>query len=145
MNFKAHKGWVSAVRFVDGGGGGGEGMGGCRLLSSANDSVVKLWDTSKQYRGLPRCVRRGGGRREVWVEFTVASSTTKKPDCFLCVCVCFCAGLSLGLIDMLFICEQNKTDRGFGHDRSPPQEEEEEEEVVPVKDILWLYLLHGVS
>lgn len=77
MNFKAHKGWVSAVRFLDygdfGRGGGGidkTGVGGragmklqdCRLLSSANDSVVKLWDTSKQHRGLPRfvgaCFRR---------------------------------------------------------------------------------------
>eukprot|EP00752_Nemacystus_decipiens_P012495 g11067.t1 len=56
MNFKAHKGWVSAVRFLEGkgGGGGGGGSGACRLLSSANDSVVKLWDTSKQHRGLPR-------------------------------------------------------------------------------------------
>eukprot|EP00903_Cladosiphon_okamuranus_P017877 g16450.t1 len=58
MNFKAHKGWVSAVRFLKGNGGGGSrgagGGGACRLLSSANDSVVKLWDTSKQHRGLPR-------------------------------------------------------------------------------------------
>eukprot|EP00904_Undaria_pinnatifida_P008596 jgi/Undpi1/4867/HiC_scaffold_19.g08220.m1 len=60
MNFKAHKGWVSAVRFLnsgDGGGGGGGGdayFAGCRLLSSANDSVVKLWDTAKQHRGSPR-------------------------------------------------------------------------------------------
>ncbi|CAN0400284.1 unnamed protein product, partial [Ectocarpus fasciculatus] len=53
MNFKAHKGWVSAVRFVEGG-GVGAGVGGCRLLTSANDSVVKLWDTSKQHRGSPR-------------------------------------------------------------------------------------------
>ncbi|CAM9299132.1 unnamed protein product, partial [Ectocarpus sp. 8 AP-2014] len=53
MNFKAHKGWVSAVRFLEGG-GAGVGMGGCRLLTSANDSVVKLWDTSKQHRGTPR-------------------------------------------------------------------------------------------
>ncbi|CAM9475162.1 unnamed protein product, partial [Ectocarpus sp. 4 AP-2014] len=51
MNFKAHKGWVSAVRFLE---GGGAGVGGCRLLTSANDSVVKLWDTSKQHRGSPR-------------------------------------------------------------------------------------------
>lgn len=63
MNFKAHKGWVSAVRFLNGergggggGGGGGAGVAGCRLLSSANDSVVKLWDTSKQHRGSPRSV-----------------------------------------------------------------------------------------
>ncbi|CAM9835023.1 unnamed protein product, partial [Laminaria digitata] len=58
MNFKAHNGWVSAVRFLngggEGGGGGGAGIAGCRLLSSANDSVVKLWDTSKQHRGSPR-------------------------------------------------------------------------------------------
>ncbi|CAM9776275.1 unnamed protein product, partial [Ectocarpus sp. 12 AP-2014] len=53
MNFKAHKGWVSAVRFLEGG-GAGAGVGGCRLLTSANDSMVKLWDTSKQHRGLPR-------------------------------------------------------------------------------------------
>ncbi|CAM9344824.1 unnamed protein product [Ectocarpus sp. 6 AP-2014] len=53
MNFKAHKGWVSAVRFLEGG-GAGAGVGGCRLLTSANDSVVKLWDTSKQHRGTPR-------------------------------------------------------------------------------------------
>lgn len=58
MNFKAHKGWVSAVRFLEGGGSGGA----CRLLSSANDSVVKLWDTSKQHRGLPRYVRWSGWR-----------------------------------------------------------------------------------
>lgn len=63
MNFKAHKGWVSAVRFLnsgDGGGGGGGGdayFAGCRLLSSANDSVVKLWDTAKQHRGSPRYAR----------------------------------------------------------------------------------------
>lgn len=58
MNFKAHKGWVSAVRFLEGedGRGSGGGGGACRLLSSANDSVVKLWDTSKQHRGLPRYV-----------------------------------------------------------------------------------------
>ncbi|CAN0570084.1 unnamed protein product, partial [Ectocarpus sp. 12 AP-2014] len=53
MNFKAHKGWVSGVRFLEGG-GAGAGVGGCRLLTSANDCVVKLWDTSKQHRGLPR-------------------------------------------------------------------------------------------
>ncbi|CAN0193001.1 unnamed protein product, partial [Hapterophycus canaliculatus] len=50
MNFKAHKGWVSAVRFLEGGGS----AEGCRLLTSANDAVVKLWDTSKQHRGSPR-------------------------------------------------------------------------------------------
>lgn len=68
MNFKAHKGWVSAVRFLEGksGGGDGVGSGACRLLSSANDSVVKLWDISKQHCGLPRCVgweatHEGGG------------------------------------------------------------------------------------
>lgn len=64
MNFKAHKGWVSAVRFLAGGGGssggvggfGGRGdAGGCCLLSSANDSVVRLWDISKQHKGVPRC------------------------------------------------------------------------------------------
>ncbi|CAN0325160.1 unnamed protein product [Pylaiella littoralis] len=60
MNFKAHKGWVSAVRFLGavgpgGGGGAAAGLfGGCRLLSSANDSVVKLWDASKQHGGSPR-------------------------------------------------------------------------------------------
>ncbi|CAM9356868.1 unnamed protein product, partial [Sphacelaria rigidula] len=58
MNFKAHKGWVSAVRFLGtgprGADGAGDALGGCRLLSSANDSVVKLWDTSKQHKGVPR-------------------------------------------------------------------------------------------
>lgn len=68
MNFKAHKGWVSAVRFLDntaagsgadgdgsrGAGHVGAGIAGCRLLSSANDSVVKLWDLSKQHAGVPR-------------------------------------------------------------------------------------------
>lgn len=63
MTFKAHKGWVSAVRFLNDGqsGGGGanrdNGMRVGRLLSSANDSVVSLWDTSKQHRGVPRSVR----------------------------------------------------------------------------------------
>lgn len=54
MNFKAHKGWVSSVRFV--GGVGASTTEACRLLSSANDSVVKLWDASKALRGMPRCV-----------------------------------------------------------------------------------------
>lgn len=61
MNFKAHNGWVSSVRFVGGSSGNDNGVGSsaieaCRLLSSANDSVVKLWDASKALRGMPRCV-----------------------------------------------------------------------------------------
>lgn len=54
MNFKAHNGWVSSVRFV--GGVGASTVEACRLLSSANDSVVKLWDASKALRGMPRCI-----------------------------------------------------------------------------------------
>lgn len=57
MNFKGHKGWVSAVRFVGNAGSGGAVLGepcAPRLLTSANDSTVKLWDTSKQHGGMPR-------------------------------------------------------------------------------------------
>jgi hypothetical protein len=43
MSWRAHKGWVAEVQFLQAGSGGAvEGSGGSRVLTAANDAAVKV-------------------------------------------------------------------------------------------------------
>jgi WD40 repeat protein len=54
MNFRAHKGWVSAVRFIASATDNSSSSNGCqRLLTSGNDGLVRLWDVSREKNGMP--------------------------------------------------------------------------------------------
>jgi WD domain, G-beta repeat len=55
MNFRAHKGWVSAVQFIASGTDNSSSRpNGCqRLLTSGNDGLVRLWDVNREKHGMP--------------------------------------------------------------------------------------------
>ncbi|CAM9627708.1 unnamed protein product, partial [Phaeothamnion confervicola] len=53
LSFKAHGGWISGVQFLEDSGGVGGG-GACRLVTAANDGIVKLWDAVVHHSGTPR-------------------------------------------------------------------------------------------
>jgi WD40 repeat protein len=56
MNFRAHKGWVSAVQFIASAtdnSSSSSANGFQRLLTSGNDGLVRLWDVSHEKHGMP--------------------------------------------------------------------------------------------
>lgn len=50
FDWRPHSNWLSSVQFVQ------LAVGGCSVLTTANDGHVKLWDLTKQHEGVPKLV-----------------------------------------------------------------------------------------